>query len=266
VQISWLDYFHSTGTQAIDVLLSDHVLSPPELLRNYSERVACLESGRLAYSPPAGAPPVAARSEHVLRLACFNRLSKINDEVLATWARLLALLPAAVLKLKMRAFDDAGHREHFIARAAAHGISAQRLELLGYGSHVDALAAYADVDIALDPFPFSGCATSCDALWMGVPVVTRSGESMVSRQTASLLTVLDLDDLVATDNDNYVRCVLDLANATERRRALRSGLRERMQLSIANVERHAHELSGAIREAWRSWCDDESTRAREDRT
>jgi protein O-GlcNAc transferase len=263
VQISWLDYFHSTGTPAIDVLFSDQVLSPPALLDNYSERVVCLEYGRLAYSPPAGAPLPAARSDDVLRLGCFNRLSKINDDVLATWARLLALLPAALLKLKMRAFDDAGHREHFIARAAAHGISAQRLELLGYGSHVDTLAAYADVDIALDPFPFSGCATSCDALWMGVPVVTRIGDTMVSRQTASLLTSLGLEDLIAADNDEYVRCVLDLAKAVERRRALRSGLRDRMQLTIANVERHAHELSGAIRAAWRAWCDGESTRDRE---
>ena len=265
VQISWLDYFHSTGTQVIDVLISDRVLSPPALLHNYSERVAWLESGRLAYSAPDGSPPVAPRNEGVLRLACFNRLSKVNDEVLATWARLLALLPAAVLKLKMRAFDDAGHRANFIARAAALGISEQRLELLGYGSHVDALAAYADVDIALDPFPFSGCATSCDALWMGVPVVTRIGDTMVSRQTASLLTSLDLDDLIATDNDGYVRSVLDLANAAERRRALRSGLRDRMQSTIANVERHAHELSGAIREAWCSWCAGESTRVRNGR-
>jgi len=152
-----------------------------------------------------------------------------------------------------------------VARAAAHGIPVRRLELLGYGSHVDALAAYADVDIALDPFPFSGCATSCDALWMGVPVVTRIGDTMVSRQTASLLTSLDLNDLIARDNDSYVRCVLELANAAERRRALRSGLRERVQLTIANVERHAHDLSGAIREAWRAWCDGESARAREDR-
>ena len=254
VQISWLDYFHSTGTQAIDVLLSDRVLSPPPLLQNYSERVVCLPAGRLAYSPPAGAPPIVPRAESVLRLACFNRLSKINDEVLATWARLLALLPDAALKLKMRAFDDAGHRENFIARAAAHGISERRLELRGYGSHVDALAAYADVDIALDPFPFSGCATSCDALWMGVPVVTRIGDTMVSRQTASLLTSLGLNDLIASDNDNYVRGVLDLANDVERRRTLRSGLRQRMQLTIANVGGHAHELGGAIREAWSSWC------------
>jgi len=254
VQISWLDYFHSTGTQTVDVLLSDRVLSPPELLGNYSERVAYLEAGRLAYSPPPGAPPIVPRADGVLRLACFNRLSKINDEVLATWARLLALLPDAVLKLKMRALDDAGHRENFIARAAAHGISTQRLELLGYGSHVDTLAAYADVDIALDPFPFSGCATSCDALWMGVPVVTRIGDTMVSRQTASLLTSLDLDNLIGTDSDSYVRCALELAKAAERRRDLRLELRERMRSSVADVERHARELGGAIRESWQSWC------------
>ncbi|HZX89884.1 MAG TPA: hypothetical protein VFE67_04505, partial [Rudaea sp.] len=254
VQISWLDYFHSTGTQAIDVLFSDRVLSPPALLVNYSERVAYLEAGRLAYSPPTGAPPIVPRAGGVLRLACFNRLSKINDEVLATWARLLASLPDAVLKLKMRAFDDAGHRENFIARAAAHGIFTQRLELLGYGSHVDTLAAYADVDIALDPFPFSGCATSCDALWMGVPVVTRISDTMVSRQTASLLTALGLDNLIATDNESFVRCVLDLANAAERRCDLRFELRERMSTSVADVKQHARELRGAIREAWQSWC------------
>jgi len=94
---------------------------------------------------------------------------------------------------------------------------------------------------------------------MGVPVVTRIGDTMVSRQTASLLTSLGLEELIATDNGSYVRCVLDLANAVERRRALRTGLRGRMQLTIANVERHADDLSGAIRQAWSSWCAGVST-------
>jgi protein O-GlcNAc transferase len=255
LQVSWLDYFHSTGMPAIDVLLSDAVLSPPASLHRYSERVLTLPSGRLCYAPQAELPHVVSRETNApLRFGCFNRVEKINDDVLALWARVLDGAPRSTLRLKARLFDTAGEREHFLARAARAGIAAQRLELTGYSALRDVLAAYADIDIALDTFPFSGCATSCDALWMGVPVVTLCGAAMAARQTASLLTTLRLPELIAHTPDDYVRIAQALATDTERRAALRGSLRACMGERLGNVARHARELEAALREAWRACC------------
>lgn len=257
VQVAWLDYFHSTGTEAIDALISDEVLSPPRFDHHYTERVLRLPSGRLCWTPP-DAPVVTPRDATPLRFASFNRVNKLNDEVLAAWSRILVGVPGSVLRLKARAFDLADERAYFIARCTRHGIASDRLELLGYGSHAQALAAYADADIALDPFPFSGCATSLDALWMGVPVVTRLGETMVSRQSASLLTALGLRELVAENTDDYVRRAIDLAINAQQRRRLRMTLREDVRTKLCDVDRHTSELSAVLRDAWRHWCRSES--------
>ncbi|MBS0591126.1 MAG: hypothetical protein JSR65_10900 [Proteobacteria bacterium] len=257
VQVSWLDYFHSTGTEAVDVLLSDATLSPVAFAHRYSERVLTLPSGRLCGSPPVAAPPVSLRDGGPLRFASFNRINKLNDDVLAAWSRILAGVPGSVLRLKARGFDVADERAYFLSRCARHGIAAERLELLGYGTHAQALAAYAEVDIALDPFPFSGCATSLDALWMGLPVVACLGETMVSRQSASLLTALGLDELIARNGDDYVRCAIDLANDAMRRHDLRTTLRVRVREKLCDADRHAREVESALRAAWQSWCRDE---------
>lgn len=258
VQIAWLDYFHSTGTTAVDALISDEVLSPPPFDHRYAERVLRLPSGRLCWTAP-DAPVVTPRSTAPLRFTSFNRVNKINDEVLAAWSRILAGVPGSALRLKARAFDIADERAHFVARCSRHGIAVDRLELLGYGSHAQALADYAETDIALDPFPFSGCATSLDALWMGVPVITRLGETMVSRQSASLLTSLGLEEWIAQNVDDYVRRAIDLANDTAGRRDLRAGLRKLVRTRLCDIDRHARELGAALREAWRLWCRGEIT-------
>jgi predicted O-linked N-acetylglucosamine transferase (SPINDLY family) len=257
VQVAWLDYFHSTGTTAVDALLSDEILSPPRFEHRYSERVLRLPSGRLCWTAPA-APEVIPRDASPLRFASFNRVNKLNDDVLAAWSRILAGVAGSVLRLKARAFDVADERAHFLARCAEHGIAPDRLELYGYGSHTQALAAYADVDVALDPFPFSGCATSLDALWMGVSVVTLIGETMVSRQSASLLASLGITELIAADTDDYVRRAIGLALDPQRRHRLRMTLRENVRTKLCNVDRHARELSLALRDAWRRWCRDEA--------
>ena len=250
VQVSWLDYFHSTGSDAIDFFISDTQSSPPASAPHYSETVLYLPSGRLCYAPSIELPSPIARNASPLRFACFNRLAKLNDAVLATWARILGDHPRSVLRLKAGALDDAQMRARFIARAERHGIAAARLELAGYGTHADVLAAYADVDIALDPFPFSGCATSCDALVMGVPVVTLAGATMASRQTASLLASIGLDDCIAHDRGDYVGRVRALVDDASRRSQLRAELPAHARAAFGDVLRHAHELGVALREAW----------------
>jgi protein O-GlcNAc transferase len=253
VQVSWLDYFHSTGVRAIDVLLSDAVSSPSNSFKHYTERVLHLPSGRLSYTPP-DAPAPRTRTEGPIRFGSFNRVSKINDAVLGSWSHILAGVPNSRLRLKARAFDSANERVYFLDRCARHRIPSDRIELLGYGTHAQTFAAYADVDIALDPFPFSGCATSLDALWMGIPVITKIGETMVSRQTASLLTSLQLSQCIALDEDDYVQRAIVLASNSVCLRSWRNELRERMRTALCDPARHASELSAALRESWRAFC------------
>ena len=259
VQVQWLDYFHSTATRAVDVLLSDDVLTPPELEKFYTERIHRLPSGRVCYSPPVNAPIPAPRSGRPLRFASFNRINKVNDEVLTCWSRVLAAIPDSTLRMKARVFDSTDERKMFRKRCERFNIAISQIELLGYGTYSETLSAYADVDIALDPFPFSGCATSLDALWMGVPVVTLIGETMVSRQTASLLATLDLCDCITTNVDAYAERCIALAADSQTLTTLKRDLRERMRSRLCDSRRHAEELGAALRAAWRGWCLAEST-------
>lgn len=254
VQISWLDYFHSTGTKAVDFIFSDAVLSPPELDKYYTERVVHLPSGRLCHKPSQKQFPAKARAPDRVRFASFSRISKINDEVLHCWSRILAGVPKSLLKVKARAFDSADDRAYFLQRCAGFGIETHRVELIGHSSAAETLAAYGDVDIALDTFPFSGCATSFDALGEGVPVITLVAQTMVSRQTASLLTALNLTECIAMDVDDYVMRATALAFDAVRREQLRQCLSERTRERLCRTDVHAQELSDALRHAWRLFC------------
>jgi protein O-GlcNAc transferase len=229
VQVSWGDYFSTTGVPGIDVFLSDDWLSPPGAEADFSERLVRLPSGRHCFHPPEPVPEPMSRSAAAPVFACFNRVSKLNDAVLRAWGRILAACPSARLQLRAGSFDDPEARAFFFQRATACGLDPVRVDLRGFAPYAELMRAYQDVDIALDPFPFSGCATSCDALWMGVPVVTLAGQTLVSRQTAALLGPIGLEDLIAQDAESYVDVAVRLAHDAERRRGLRADLRARMQ-------------------------------------
>ena len=251
VQVCWLDYFCTTGVAALDWYYSDAGLSPEGGPQRYSERLLRLPAGRLCYAPPAGTPAVAPRGAGPLRFASFNRVSKLDDAVAAAWSRILAAMPGSVLRLRGFGLDDPRTRAFVHSRRfAPHGIGPERIEFEGYGTHAQAMASLGGVDVALDPFPFSGCATTCDALWMGVPVVTRAGDTLVSRQSAALLGQVGLDDLIATDWDGYVERALALGRDGARRAQLRSGLRERALAGFANPVRFARAFEHALESCW----------------
>jgi predicted O-linked N-acetylglucosamine transferase (SPINDLY family) len=195
-------------------------------------------------------PAAVARADGAVRFGCFNRVAKVNDAVLAAWARILDACPRSVLRLKAGAFDDGQARAHFLERCARHGIGADRLDLAGYGTHAEALAAWSQVDIALDPFPFSGCATSADALAMGVPVITLEGEAPAGRQTASLLAAAGRGEWIAHDLDGYVRIACMLASDAAALRCGRAALASSTRAAIGDVSRHARVLSAALRAMW----------------
>ncbi|CAO3441227.1 TPR domain protein, putative component of TonB system [Azospirillum endophyticum] len=258
IQVSWIGYFHTTGLPAMDAIFMDAVMVRPGEEGRFVEQVVRLPHSRFCYKAPdcAGsvAPPPSARRD-AITFGSFNLIAKLNPGVIRVWSRVLHAVPASRLLLKSINLSDPVVCRRLEGAFAAHGIGRDRLELRGPSSHAAMFEEYGDVDIALDPFPFTGGITSCEALWMGVPIVTMPGERPVSRQTAGLLEVLGLSELIAGDEEEYVRIAAALASDAERLLGLRTGLRPRMAASplcdsagmMGRVEATYHRL-------WQDWC------------
>ncbi|MEO5624906.1 MAG: hypothetical protein ABIQ70_02715 [Dokdonella sp.] len=255
LQLCWLDWFDTTAVPAIDAWISDAWLSPLDSTQRYSERVVRLASGRLCFTPievhPADADaegplsPLRDGNGPVV-FGSFNRLAKFNEGVFDTWAEILRRVPDAQLELRARLLDDAETRDHCIARFKTRGIDAGRLRLHGELPYHDLLAAYRQVDIALDPFPFSGCTTTCDALWMGCPTITLPGSTFVSRQSASLLWRLGRGEWVARDTADYIDRAVALAAGIDGVRAGRRELRTLVESRLCNSSEQAIEFADTI--------------------
>jgi protein O-GlcNAc transferase len=219
----------------MDAVLLDEWHAPPGTKGQFVEPILRLPTGRFCYQPfplaPAEVAQLPCLSRGYVTFCCFNNTAKLNDGVFDIWANLLATIPDARLVLKWRTFNDEGLRQLVLEAFAQRGIAPERIELRGPSFHVDLLKEYAEIDIALDPFPFTGGLTSCEALWMGVPVVTWPQSRVVSRQTYAFLSAIGLPELAAQDADDYVRIAVDLAQNRNRLIALRAGLRARMQAS-----------------------------------
>lgn len=256
VQASWLAYPGSTGLPEIDYLVSDAVTTPASLAHHASEMIWRLPGTRFCYTPLAEAPaPALPAPETVPIFACFNNVSKLNARVLALWQRLLAEVPEARLVLKSGALDAAPTRAWLAGALARAGIDPGRVEMRGGSSYEQALADYAGVHVALDPFPFCGGLTSLDALWMGVPVVTLEQELMAGRQTQAFLDCMGVAELVAGDEDAYVRIAATLVRDRARLAVYRQDLRQRMLSSpLCDHAGFTRALEAAWRGMWQRWC------------
>jgi len=260
VQIAWLAYPGTTGIPAMDYRLSDPRLDPDDFDRHYSERTLRLADTFWCYDPRGGQPQnedievneLPCLDEGYVTLGCFNNPCKLTDRTLALWGGVMRAIPEARLKLLA---PPGRHRERLLARLAAHGIRAQRLSFAEYRPRAEYLRSYHDVDFGLDTLPYNGHTTSLDALWMGVPIVTRLGETCVGRAGLSQLFHLDLLDLVADSDAAFVAIAAALAADHERLRTLRRSLRDTMRRSpLMDAARFAHHLEHAYRCAWREHC------------
>ena len=252
VQVSWLGYFASTGLAEMDAVLLSRDQAAPGAEAYFTEPLVPLDCCQFSYAAPEYAPEVAMPGRPDLVFGCFNNLAKLNDEVLTAWQRILAAVPRSRLVLKWTSLNDPWLHEILKRRLANHGIDPARVELRGPVPHHDLLEEYADIDIALDPFPFSGALTTCEALWMGVPVVTLEWQRPSSRQSSSILRAIGLADLVASTPGDYVARALALARDPDRRAALRRDLRGQVRASpIGNGEVVVRELERAYRELMR---------------
>ncbi|WP_190275838.1 O-linked N-acetylglucosamine transferase, SPINDLY family protein [Thiorhodovibrio frisius] len=233
VQLSWLGYFATTGLTSLDAVVLDPWHAPEGTEAQFVEPILRLPAGRWCYQPVPWAPkelsPPPAERNGWITFGSFNNTAKLNDGVYDLWARILAVVPDSRLILKWRTFNDAALRQRVTQAFVARGIAAERIELRGPSFHADLLKEYAELDIALDPFPFTGGLTTCEALWMGVPVITWPQARVVSRQGFALLSAIGLAELAVEDAQAYVRLAVALAKDRDRLRALGGGLRERMR-------------------------------------
>jgi predicted O-linked N-acetylglucosamine transferase (SPINDLY family) len=228
IVVTWLDYFDTTGLDSVDYLIGDSVSVPVDSPQRFTETVLRIEPSRLCYAPPEYAPlpasPPLLRNGFVT-FGSFNRLAKLAEPVVDLWSRLLLAVPNSRLLLKSAAFNGSTTRTVFSKRFEQRGIGAARLDLRGSAPHAQMLAEYGDVDIALDPFPYNGGLTTCEALWMGVPVVALLGDSMISRQSAALLRAAGRGDWVARTEDEWLAIAKRLGEEIETLRDLRLSLR-----------------------------------------
>jgi len=258
VQATWIGYFNTTAVPTMDYLLADAQVVPPGGPQRFTEEVVRLPESYLCYGRPDYAPPVgplpAYRNDGII-FGCFNNGVKLNHEVTSLWAQILHHCDGSRLFLKTSLGEDATWREGVLRQFAGHGIAPERLHIEGKSPHGELFAAYNDVDIALDPFPYSGGTTTCEALSMGVPVITLPGDSFVSRVSASILTAVGLGELVCAGPDEYVETAVKLAHDRERLAGLRAGMRERMAASaLGNPARFTQQLEQTYRTLWRRWC------------
>ncbi len=248
----------TSGVEAIDYFLSDRFETPPGSEAHFSETVIRLPDGFHCYGPPPYAPDVAplpARANSAVTFGCFNNLAKVTPQVIALWAKVLAAVPGARLLLKTKALDDPDAQAWYRELTAAAGIAPERLMLAGGAPHAELLAAYGEVDITLDPFPYSGGLTTTESLWMGVPVITLSGETFAGRHSTSHLANVGLPELIAATPQDYVAIAAGLADDRDRLAGLRASLRARMAASpICDAQRYTRNLEAAYRAMWRAWC------------
>jgi protein O-GlcNAc transferase len=235
VQLTWIGYPNTTGLSAIDFRLTDAVSDPVGKTESlHTEKLMRLPGPFSVYQPPADAPPVGPLPSLVapLTFGCFNNFAKVTPSMIALWSRLLGAIPESRLFLKSRGLEDPETATRIHGSFAKHGVNEERILLDGRELSVPAhLALYHQVDVALDTFPYNGTTTTCEALWMGVPVITLAGETHVARVGASLLTHVGAASWIAPTPEEYCQKAIELALDLRRMPSLRGELRERMRNS-----------------------------------
>ena len=254
IQVSYLGFLGTTGLAAIDYYITDAHADPPGLTDgHYQEHLIRLPGCAFCYaagpSPEVGEEPPARQSGRVT-FGCLNNPAKVTEDALALWCKVLAAVPGSRLLIATGGTRQA--EERFCAVMTRHEICPERLLLAGHAAtRMDYLRRYSTVDIGLDPFPYNGVTTTCDALWMGVPVISLAGRMNVSRQGVRFLRSVDLNELLAETPEDLVRIAVELATDLPRLAVLHAGLRERMSRSpLMNPERLTRDLEAAYRAMW----------------
>jgi protein O-GlcNAc transferase len=259
VQIKWVGMqYHSTGLDFIDYFLTDSQETPPGFEAFYSEKLLRLPDGYVCYLPPSYAPEIAllpAIKNGYVTFGCLNNLMKITPATLTAWAEILAAIPNSRLLLRCPQFSDPGPRTRITDFLGQLGVAPDRLILSGRAKHREFLATYNQIDIALDPFPYSGGLSTCEALYMGVPVLTRAGEIFAARHSVTHLANAGLQDWIAHNTGDYINKAKILSADVAALAQLRADLRGQMTASpLCDAPRFGKNLGAVLRQAWVDYC------------
>jgi predicted O-linked N-acetylglucosamine transferase (SPINDLY family) len=252
VQMTYLGCCSTTGLSAMDYRLSDLLVDPPETdLSVYSEKTIRLPRTHLCYEPLVATPEVSARSGE-MTFGCMNNFAKCSTAAIDLWIEILRAVPDSRFILHAK---PGRYLESVKERFERAGVSRERLEFVGQVSWPEFFQTFARIDISLDPIPYNGAITTCDSLWMGVPVVTLSGKTAVGRMGGWILSSIGLPELIASHPREYVRIAVELANNSRRLNELRDELRPRLRNSpLMNPAQLARDLEAAFRAAWTNFC------------
>ena len=258
VQASWLGYSGTTGVPQMDYFLGDPFVAPKEEDSHFTERIWRLPESYLCFTPPAvpvEIGPLPALTTGRITFGCFNNLTKMGDDVVALWSRVLQVIIGSKLFLRTRYLNDSVVLENTIKRFAARGIASNRLVLEGtLSTRAELFESYNRVDIALDPFPYSGTTTSVEGLWMGVPVITLMGDRFLSHIGESIVSNAGLVDWIAENDDDYVAKAVMHTTDLERLSTLRAQLRKKVLASpLFDAPRFARNFEAALWGMWERW-------------
>jgi protein O-GlcNAc transferase len=259
VQVTYIGYPNTTGVQAMDYRIVDSITDPAGAEARATEKLIRLDPCFLCYTPPDDAPPVASspfESNGVITFGSFNSVKKITPTTAALWAAALHAVPGARLVIKSGGFGSPRARQAVAQMLEQEGIPEARFDLLGrVDSRSGHLGAYERLDIALDTFPYHGTTTTCEAMWMGVPVISLEGQLHAGRVGCSLLRAVGLPDLVASSREEFAAAAARLAADHDRLREMRQGMRERMAASpLCDQGAFCRRFEAALRGMWRHRC------------
>ncbi len=257
VQVTFAGYPGTTGLSAIDYRLTDPYLDPPGLHDDhYAEESVRFFDSFWCYDPPDREPTVnqlPALANGSVTFGCLNHFGKVNQPVLRLWAKVLRAVAGSRLLLLT---PEGPQRQSTLEQLSEEGVSPERVNFVGHQPRQAYLGLYHHIDIVLDTFPYNGHTTSLDSLWMGVPVITLVGQTVVGRAGLSQLTNLCLPELIAGTPEDFVRIAVDLASDLPRLGELRTTLRGRMETSpLMDVERFVRGIEAAYRAMWQRWCE-----------
>ncbi len=255
VQITYLGYPATTGLEQIDYRITDSLADPPGEEQYHSERLIRLPGGFLCYRPPQeplSVSPSPSSSNGFITFGSLNNVSKMCPDVIQTWIRVLRETPDSQLVLKSKVFANHGYAQRLREIFAEAGIAQNRMHLLRHSpSTADHLRVYNRIDISLDTFPYNGTTTTCESLWMGVPVIALRGAHHASRVGVSLLSRIGLSSMVAGNQKEYVRLARFLASDVKRLTKLRESLRPALVRSpVCDARKFTKELESAYRTVW----------------
>ena len=263
VQVTYLGYANTTGLSTIDYRLTDEWADPDGSDRFYTEKLYRIPDGFLCYKPPLNPPPISESpvlNNGYITFGSFNNLPKISSQTIKVWSQILKTIPNSKLMVKTKSFNDTLIQKHYQNLFLKNGIEAERLIFTGYSPSLENhLSRYSNIDIALDTFPYNGTTTTCEALLMGVPVITLAGKSHVGRVGVSLLSRIGLTGMIAESEEKYIAIASFLTSDIPRLSKFRIGLRTALlQSPICDGKSFTQALENVYKDIWRKFVESEA--------